>query len=366
MITMRNVSVLAVAILFFVSDVSLAKELAGEIVSVSGMVFIRQDKQSGSAPKSPPRAKPGENVYSGDVINTSSEGSVKILMRDKSIVDLGPSSLFKVDEYQHQHGGDRKAKLNLAFGKLRVAVTKKIENGGKFQVKTNGATMGVRGTEFIIKEDIPDRLGKKDSSSSPEAPKQKTEITVVQGKVEVNTAPVPVAKKDSESVSAAAPKTISLTAGTQLTTGAGVPSTAPMAPVKISEAQMKTLTFETRIVDNTFAKAVTIEPMNNNDQGQGRPQESNEGRGNGDKGKSFAGGNSNNESRSPASDGRSGASPSVIAPMINIALPPVVMGPPPVIDVPGVPTNPFQNNGFRNNMKRLHVTIVIPSTGAMR
>jgi hypothetical protein len=352
---MRNVSVLAVAILFFVSDVSLAKELAGEIVSVSGMVFIRQDKQSGSAPKSPPRAKPGENVYSGDVINTSSEGSVKILMRDKSIIDLGPSSLFKVDEYQHQHGGDRKAKLNLAFGKLRVAVTKKIENGGKFQVKTNGATMGVRGTEFIIKEDIPDRLGKKDSSSSPEAPKQKTEITVVQGKVDVNA-----------SVSNPAPKTtVSLTAGSQLTTGAGVPSTAPMAPVKISEAQMKTLTFETRIVDNTFAKAVTIEPMNNNDQGQGRPQESNEGRGNGDKGKSFAGGNSNNESRSPASDGRSGASPSVIAPMINIALPPVVMGPPPVIDVPGVPTNPFQNNGFRNNMKRLHVTIVIPSTGAM-
>jgi hypothetical protein len=164
MITMWNVSLFAIGTIFLILQPAFAREIAGEIVSVSGIAFIRPDKSTGAQPASPPKAKPGDNVYVGDVINTSSEGAVKILMRDKSIVDLGASSLFKVDEYIHNNGNNRKAKMDLMFGRVRVAVTKKIEGDGKFQIKTKGATMGVRGTEFVVKEDIPATLSSRQKS----------------------------------------------------------------------------------------------------------------------------------------------------------------------------------------------------------
>jgi hypothetical protein len=413
MFTMRNVFLVAVSTIFLIPNFSGAKEVAGDIVSVRGTVFIRQDGATGRRPASPPVAKPGEYVHAGDVINTSSDGAVKILMKDKTIVDIGPSTLFKLDEYLQRNGANRKAKINLSFGKLRVAVSKKLQGDGKFEVKTKNATMGVRGTEFIVKEDIPDRLSKNDqSASSNAAPAQKTEITVVQGKVDVNTAPSGSSGRDP--ASAATPKTVSLTAGTQLTTGAGVPAGgaggASNGPVKVSETQMKSLTTETRIADNTFAKAVTIEPQKEgakeetkkSDEGkvadnkapenkapenkkeeskaeegkvaESKPEGKLEGKGDssGEKkqealakgeGKSSTGENraeNRGENRTPASTGSGSPAPSMtaITPMINVVLPPVVVAPPPIIDVPGAPVTPFQNNGFKTNMKRVQVTIV--------
>jgi hypothetical protein len=337
MITMRNVFFVTILLSFFINETANAKEIAGEIVSVSGLVFIRPESAKGNLPNSPPRAKPGDVVYSGDVINTSSNGAVKVLMRDKSIVDIGASTLFKMDEYIHNKGSDRKAKLDLMFGKMRVSVTKKIEGQGKFQVKTKGATMGVRGTEFIVKEDLPDRLSKQDRSVPSEpSEKPKTEITVVQGKVEVTAAPVPQPeKKNGEPAKVPETKTVNLTAGTQLTTGAGV-SSASIAPVKVSETQLQALKVETKIVDNTFAKAVTIDPMSLNESRGADP------------------------GRGPASGVDSSVFNNIVA-AINVGLPPVITGPPPVIDVPGVPVNPFQTISLKNNMKRVQITIIPPS-----
>lgn len=337
MFTMRNVLFVTILFINLFAKTGYAKEIAGEVVSVSGTVFIRSEKSTTSLPSTPPRARPGDTVYAGDVINTSSDGSVKVLMRDKTIVDIGASTLFKMDEYIHNKGANRKAKLDMMFGKMRVSVTKKIEGDGRFQVKTKGATMGVRGTEFIVKEDIPEQLNKKDKSV-PSEPQQKpkTEITVVQGKVDVTAAPVPQPeKKNGVPAKAPEPKTISLTSGTQLTTGAGV-SSASVAPVKVSESQIQALKVETKIVDNTFAKAVTIDPL------------------------SLSEARGSDQGRGPASGGESSLFNNVVA-AINVGLPPVVTGPPPVIDVPGVPVNPFQGIGLKNNMKRVHITIIPPN-----
>jgi len=277
MITMWNVRLIAFGIVFFIFNQSTyAKELAGEVVSVSGIAFIRQDGEK-ELPKTPARVKPGDNIYSGDVLNTSSEGSVKILMRDKSVVDLGASSLFKVDEYQHNKGNDRKAKLDLMFGKVRIAVTKKIEGEGSFKVKTHSATMGVRGTEFIVSEAMPDKLSKNDKNNDggdkggdkggkdSKAPAtQQTQVTVVQGKVEVAAQPVPVMKANGSMAMAPTPKVIPLTAGMQITTTgpvAGGAAAPALAPVKLDATQMQTLSASSKLSDNTFKMAVTIEPV---------------------------------------------------------------------------------------------------------
>jgi type III secretion system FlhB-like substrate exporter len=319
---------IAIVTTFFFNQTSYAKEIAGEIVSVDGVAFIRPDKSTGPLPKSPPRAKAGDNVYVGDVINTSSEGAVKILMRDKSIVDLGASSLFKVDEYLQNNGNNRKAKLNLAFGKVRVAVTRKIEGGGSFQVKTRGATMGVRGTEFVVKSNVPASLSRSDKSpeaiqerASPKKPE--VMVAVLQGKVDVTSAP----KVNAEGQSKVAAPVVSLTAGTQLSTGGNVVSAQP---VKISETQMNALKVETKIPDNTFAKAITIDVASSNDSGGGR---------------------------SPASEGNGMGQLLTMVPMSDLPQIPTDSMPP--IDVPGNDRNNNNMNNINSPMRKLSVNIIV-------
>jgi hypothetical protein len=140
-------------------------------------------------------------------------------------------------------------------------------------------------------------------------------------------------KVDAGTGATAAPaKTMSLTANMQvnLSNGPGVSGEAVNSqPVKISESQLTALKAETKIADNTFSKAVTIEPMSSNDSG--------------------GGGNRGEGNRSPASE----SGPKLILPPVA-----VLAGPPPIIDVPGRPTMDSQTRGPINGLKRLVVTIV--------
>jgi|GEM_PF-3281587 len=135
-----------------------AREVAGEIASVSGIVFIRAENSAKqSALKS---AKPGDLVYSGDVINTSSNAALKILLKDRSVVDLGPSTLFKVNEFKKAGGDDRKVELQVAFGSVRAAITQKLKGAGAFKIRTPSATMGVRGTITFSEVRLPTSGGR--------------------------------------------------------------------------------------------------------------------------------------------------------------------------------------------------------------
>ena len=254
-----------------------AGELAGEVVSVQGSVFIRPDGKE--ARKLKP-AKPGDSLFGGDVVNTPSDGKIKILMKDKSIVDLGPSALFKVESFKLNQGANREADVTMMYGTMRAAVTQKIEGKGRFKVRTPAATMGVRGTEFVVKAEVRNMeeirhvvLNPDKPLPAPAAPKAisasgkpgaapalpeaaKTEITVLQGQVDVKKE---VAKpKDGRALSSLKEeKVVSLTAGTQITTKQG--DVAPMQAVKLDTKALAKITSEVRLADNTFQKAVVID-----------------------------------------------------------------------------------------------------------
>lgn len=119
------------------------QEHAGDVVSVLGKVLKRSENESKKYLKN---IKPGDPIYSGDVINTSSNGGVKILLKDRTILDLGPSALFHVREFLLKRSGDRDVELQLSYGALRTAVVKKVNSKSKFRIRTPSATMGVRGT----------------------------------------------------------------------------------------------------------------------------------------------------------------------------------------------------------------------------
>jgi hypothetical protein len=200
------------------------REKAGDIVSVNGTVLIREETDAKKA--SPARtAKPGDSIYAGDIINTSSSAGVKLLLKDKTVLDLGPSALFKVDEFAKGKGGnERQVQLNLSYGSLRAAVTQKLEGKSKFHIRTPTATMGVRGTIAFGQVTLTDPRqagngGGNSAGNGGSAPSTTFLITQGQGVV-------------TPSAGGGSAPTITLNPGQQVTATGGSP--APQAPTTLT------------------------------------------------------------------------------------------------------------------------------------
>jgi hypothetical protein len=213
-----------------------ADEFVAQAVSVSGKVLVRGE---GTGTVQMTFLKPGDKLYKGSIVNTGSNGAVKLLMTDRTIVDLGPSSLFKVNDYALNTVGDRKVDVSLDYGQVRTSVNEKItSNKGKFTIRTKAATMGVRGTEFVVSAPVP-------SGGSVQPPK--TSLTVMHGKVEVANTSGP----------AAAP--MAVTPGMQFAkSGDGPGQVAQLNTQEV--AQIKSDAFQK---DMTFMQTVSFDASSN-------------------------------------------------------------------------------------------------------
>jgi len=240
------------------SYANLANSNVGKVVTVSGKVFARVapvEKQD----TTPRRIKPGDPIYQNDVISTPSDGFLKILFSDESILDIGPSTLFKVDQYELKNGKDRQVELSMKYGKVRSLINQSVGNKGKFRFRTKGATMGVRGTEFIVKSDL--RMEQQagslmDDNASPDV--TATQITVVTGKVAVA----------SKSIGGSS-NTMELGAGSQLTTSdlpsdvgesaAGNSGQGNSQVTQLKNDELQSVKQDSKMQDQTFIGSVDAE-----------------------------------------------------------------------------------------------------------
>lgn len=212
---------------------AMADAFSGQAVSVSGKVLVRNEKSQNQMSF----LKAGDKIVEGSIINTGSTGSAKLLMTDKTIVDLGPSSLFKINEYQLNKGGDRKVDVALDYGQIRASVNQPVNDKGKFTIRTKAATMGVRGTEFVVAAAIPPRAGEA-------APPQQTQVTVIKGRVDVSDIRTPNLPP------------VQVRSGMQLLKGV---DSAPKL-TQLDPKQIQAVKAEAFQKDMTFIQAVAIEP----------------------------------------------------------------------------------------------------------
>lgn len=222
------------------------EDFVGQVVTVAGKVLIRAES---SQTMQLTFVKPGDKLKKGSILNTGSNGSVKLLMTDKTIIDLGPSSLFKVNEYQLNNTADRKVDVSVDYGQVRASVNQKVNpEKGKFTIRTKAATMGVRGTEFVVNAGLPPGTGP--------AAKPQTSITVMEGTVEV-----------AGGGGGGSPVRVSQGMQLQQTTG-GAPQVA-----QLNVQQMAQVRTEALQKDMTFLQAVVIEPSTGQNNGDRPSQE---------------------------------------------------------------------------------------------
>jgi hypothetical protein len=93
----------------------------------------------------------GLAVSQGDTIETQDATRLEIRFGDGSILRLGPKSRVQLAE-AHFGGGAARRKLTarLFLGRLWAKVTTAIQGEQKFQVETENAVAGVRGTTFRV------------------------------------------------------------------------------------------------------------------------------------------------------------------------------------------------------------------------
>ena len=122
-----------------------AAETAGTVVAYKGEV------DAVDAAGADRQLQKDDAVYVGDTVRTGTGGYVVIQFIDGAKATVRPDSELKIDRYAFGTGDDG-AVMNLVKGGLR-AITGSIAHNRpeSYKVKTNVATLGVRGTEFSLR-----------------------------------------------------------------------------------------------------------------------------------------------------------------------------------------------------------------------
>jgi hypothetical protein len=97
------------------------------------------------------RLQTGAAIYQGDVIETSRRTRIELTLADQSVLRLGPSSRVELDAAAFGKGTvDRKVSARLRVGNVWASVTRALGGEARFEVKTENAVAGVRGTTFRV------------------------------------------------------------------------------------------------------------------------------------------------------------------------------------------------------------------------
>lgn len=122
-----------------------AKSQAGIVKVVRGEVQVQRQAQ-------PLPLEVGDKLYPGDRVLTGADAAVGITLRDDTLMSLGPKTSFVLEDFKFdESSGEGNIAVRLAKGTLRY-VSGLI---GKYtperqQVATPTATIGIRGTDFIV------------------------------------------------------------------------------------------------------------------------------------------------------------------------------------------------------------------------
>ncbi|HSI03696.1 MAG TPA: FecR family protein [Myxococcota bacterium] len=96
----------------------------------------------------------GSALYDGDRLKTAQGAKLEAKLTDGSLMRLAPGSELKLEEAKFAKGdsGTKKVKISLTFGRVWASVTKLFGTDSSFQVATENAVAGVRGTRFAAEK----------------------------------------------------------------------------------------------------------------------------------------------------------------------------------------------------------------------
>jgi len=146
---MKYLSSLIAAALVATATVAAASDgSVGRVKTVEGTASIVRGQ--GSLP-----AVVNERILQGDTLTTGPNGSLGVILKDDTSLSLGPNSVVVVDQFQF---APAEGKLSLVTRMVRGTavyisgiIAKLSPQSVRFE--TPNATIGIRGTRFLVKVD---------------------------------------------------------------------------------------------------------------------------------------------------------------------------------------------------------------------
>jgi hypothetical protein len=118
---------------------------AGTVKVVRGDVQVQRQEQKQAL-------HVGDKLYAGDRIVTAPDGALGITLRDDTLMSLGPKTVFVLEDFGfNESSGEGNVAVRVAKGTLRYVsglIGKHAPE--RQQVATPTATIGIRGTDFIV------------------------------------------------------------------------------------------------------------------------------------------------------------------------------------------------------------------------
>jgi hypothetical protein len=88
-------------------------------------------------------------VWEGDVVATSAVSKVELTLKDGSVIRVGPASRLQLKSIYFVEN-QKKYSFKLFFGRIWSKVSALVGNDAKFEIETDNAVAGVRGTTFRV------------------------------------------------------------------------------------------------------------------------------------------------------------------------------------------------------------------------
>jgi hypothetical protein len=115
------------------------------------VTFLSGDASRSAGGKAAEPLAVGKPVFQGDVLETQKRTRLEVKLADGSVVRLGPSSRAEVQAARFgKTVDDRNVSAKLLVGKVWANVAKAVGGEQRFEVKTENAVAGVRGTTFRV------------------------------------------------------------------------------------------------------------------------------------------------------------------------------------------------------------------------
>jgi hypothetical protein len=126
---------------------------AGAAAKETKVTFFKGDVTAGTAPTFA-RVKRGQELRAGSVVKTGEGARAELTFPDGSVVRVGPNAELKIDGSSFD-GKTKEVKVaaTLVGGQAWAKVAKLVGDESQFNLKTNNAVAGVRGTVFRVNVD---------------------------------------------------------------------------------------------------------------------------------------------------------------------------------------------------------------------
>lgn len=129
---------------------AVAAAAASHAAPAGSVTFLAGEATRAAGGKTEPLAV-GKAVYQGDLLETQRRTRLEVKLADGSVVRLGPSSRAEVQQAAFGKTVDqRNVSAKLLVGKVWANVAKAVGGEQRFEVKTENAVAGVRGTTFRV------------------------------------------------------------------------------------------------------------------------------------------------------------------------------------------------------------------------